>query len=98
MSGVHAQVPAEHMKFSLPVPLGQPQLTVVQPFVTLPQALPSAALGHAAGVQHTLGFGVVLHACPAAQLHVRVPPQPLLYVPQASPPACPGPPGTLLQV
>ena len=78
MSFVQAQVPAVHMKFSLPVPVGQPQLTVVQPFVTLPQALPSAALGHTAGAQHTLGFGVVLHACPTAQLHVRVPPQPLL--------------------
>jgi hypothetical protein len=77
VSGVQAHVPAEHSKFSLPVPLGQPQLTVVHPFVTLPHALPSAGVGHEAGAQQTFGLGVVLHDMPAGQPHVSVPPQPL---------------------
>ena len=98
VSGVHAHWPAEQTKFSLPVPLGQPQLTVVHPLVTFPHALPSAGTGHVAAAQQTFGFGVVLHARPPAHVHVSVPPQPLLYVPQASPPGWPGPPGTLLQV
>ena len=98
VSGVHAHLPAEQTKFSLPVPLGQPQLTVVHPLVTLPQALPSAGVGHVAAAQQTLGLGVVLQARPPVQLHVIVPPQPLLNVPHASPPGWPGPPGTLLQV
>jgi hypothetical protein len=98
VSGVHAHWPAEQTKFSLPVPLGQPQLTVVHPLVTFPHALPSAGTGHVAAAQQTFGFGVVLHARPPVHEQVSVPPQPLLYVPQASPPGWPGPPGTLLQV
>jgi hypothetical protein len=95
---MQAHLLAVHVKFSLPVPPGQPQFTAVHPLVTLPQALPSAGVGHTAGVQQTFGFGAVLHAMPAAQLQVSVPPQPLSYVPHASPPACPGPPGTLAHV
>jgi hypothetical protein len=74
---MHAQVPAVHRKFSLPTPFGHPQLTVVQLFVTFPHALPSAGVGHVAGAQHTFGFGVVLHACPAGQPQGSVPPHPL---------------------
>ena len=77
VSGVHAHVPEEQTKFSLPVPLGQPQLTVVHPLVTFPQALPSAGAGHVAAAQQTFGFGVVLHARPPVHEHVSVPPQPL---------------------
>ena len=98
VSGVHAHFAAEHWKFSLPTPVGQPQLTVVHPLVTLPQALPRAGVGHVAAAQQTFGLGVVLHARPPEQTQLRVPPQPLSYVPQASPFGCPGPPGTLLQV
>ena len=76
VSGVHAQWPAEQVKFSLPVPLGQPHLTVVQLLVTLPQVLPRAAAGQVAGAQQTLGFADVLQAKPPAQGQVSVPPHP----------------------
>ena len=74
VSFVHAHLPAAHKKYSLPVPFGQPQLTVVQALVTLPQALPSAGVGHVAGAQHTFGFGIALHAWPEGQPHCSVPP------------------------
>jgi hypothetical protein len=86
VSGVHAHLPAEHTKFSFPVPFGQPQLTVVHPLVTLPQELPSAGVGQVAAAQQTAGFAAELQARPPAHVHVSVPPQPLLNVPHALPP------------
>ena len=97
MSFVHAQTFAVQLKFSLPVPLGQPQFTVVQPLVTLPHALPIPAVGQVAGAQQTCGLTAVLHAMPPAQVQFTVPPQWLSKVPQASPP-WPGPPGTVEHV
>jgi hypothetical protein len=75
---VQAHLPAVHVKFALAAPLGQPQFTVVHPLLTAPQALPSAWVGQVAPAQHTFGFGVVLHDRPPVQLHVSVPPHPLL--------------------
>jgi hypothetical protein len=75
---MHAHLPRRQAKFSLPVPLGQPQFTVVHPLETAPQALPSARVGQVAPAQHTFGFGVVLHDRPPAQAHVSVPPHPSL--------------------
>ena len=88
------------MKFSLPVPAGHEQLTVVQPLVTAPHAVPTAGTaGQEAGVQQTFGFGVVLHTVPATgQLHVNVAPHPSLKDPHASPPGWPGPIGTFPQL
>jgi hypothetical protein len=91
---VHWQVPPVHWKLALAAPFGQPQLTVVQLFVTLPQALPRAGVGQLAGAQQTFGFAVVLQAMPPAQGQLSVPPQPLSYVPHASLPFV----GTLAQV
>lgn len=88
-----------HVKFSLPAPLGQPQLIVPpQPFVRAPHALPMPWAGQTAGVQQTFGFADVLHVWPPGQLHVMVPPQPSLNGPHLSPVGLDGPFGTLPQL
>lgn len=99
MSFTHWQVPAVHVKFSLPLPLGQPQL-IVPPQLLLndPHWLPMPAAGQVFAVQQTFGFATVLQVWPLGQLHVRVPPHPFGNGPQASPPGWPGPPGTFAQV
>lgn len=96
---MHAHAPPVQVKFSLPAPVGHPHVTVLQPFVSVPHAVPSAGGdAHAIGAQHTFGFGVVLQNCPPGQVHVIVEPQPSLNVPHGSPPGWPGPPGTLPQL
>ena len=99
MSFTHWQVPAVHVKFSLPAPLGHPQLMVLpHPFVSVPHAEPSAFAGQICAVQHAFGFATVLQVCPPGQPQVMVPPQPFEKVPHASPPAWLGPFGTFWQV
>jgi hypothetical protein len=87
VSGMHWQVPPVQVKFSLPVPLGQLQLTVVQPLFTCPQAMPMAApasvmTGQVAGRQH---FPLLHVSAGLEQLQVTLPPQPLLNVPHWAP-------------
>lgn len=87
-----------HVKFSFPVPLGQPhEIVPPQLFVRFPHALPRPFAGQTAGVQQTFGFACVLHVIPLGQPQVTVAPQPLSNVPHASPPVL-GPFGTFAQV
>jgi hypothetical protein len=61
VSGTHVHVPAAQVKFSLPGPLGQEQLTVEHPLLMGPHAVPMPGVaGHVGGAQQTFGSALSL--------------------------------------